>query len=159
MSGRMVMFSDGDITFMYRVGGIAVHGGRLLVERDVRHGFCFVPGGRVEYGESAVEALAREAREEFGEDVQIGRLVITADNLFELDGVRYQEVGLYFLMEFASGSGILAHEGAFEAEEPGLQYQWLPLDELEDANLQPAFLIERVRAIPRAAEYIAHADP
>ena len=158
MSGRMVMFSDGGLTFMYRVGGIAVHGERLLVERNVRQGFCFVPGGRVEYGESAVEALAREAREEFGEDVQIGRLVIAADNLFELDGIRYQEIGLYFLMEFASGSGILAHEGVFEAQEPGLRYQWLPLDELEDANLQPAFLIERVRAIPRATEYITHTD-
>ena len=158
MSGRMIMFSDGGLTFMYRVGGIAVHGGRLLVERNVRLSFCFVPGGRVEYGESAVEALAREAREEFGEDVHIGRLVIAADNLFELDGIRYQEIGLYFLMEFASGSGILAHEGTFEAEEPGLQNQWLPLDELEAANLQPAFLIERVRAIPRATEYIAHSD-
>lgn len=158
MSGRMIMFSDGGLTFMYRVGGIAVHGGRLLVERNVRLSFCFVPGGRVEFGESAVEALAREAREEFGEDVHIGRLVIAADNLFELDGIRYQEIGLYFLMEFATGSGILAHEGVFEAEEPGLQYQWLPLDELEDANLQPAFLIERVRAIPRATEYIAHSD-
>lgn len=154
----MVMFSHGDLTFMYRVGGIAVHGGRLLVERNVRNDFCFVPGGRVEYGESAVEALAREAREEFGEDVQIGRLVIAADNLFKLDGIRYQEIGLYFLMQFATGSGILAHDGAFEAEEPGLRYQWLPLDELEDANLQPAFLIERVRAIPQAAEYITHAD-
>lgn len=158
MSGQMVMFSHGDLTFMYRVGGIAVHGGRLLVERNVRNDFCFVPGGRVEYGESAVEALAREAREEFGEDVQIGRLVIAADNLFKLDGIRYQEIGLYFLMQFATGSGILAHDGAFEAEEPGLRYQWLPLDELEDANLQPAFLIERVRAIPQAAEYITHAD-
>lgn len=158
MSGKMIMFSEGGITFMYRVGGIAVHEGRLLVERDVRHGFCFVPGGRVEYGENAVDALAREAREEFGEDVRIGRLVIAADNLFELDGVRYQEVGLYFLMSFAPGSGVLGRGGAFEAEEPGHRYEWLPLDELEDADLQPRFLIERVRAIPQATEYIAHVD-
>lgn len=158
MSGRMIMFSEDGITFMYRVGGIAVHGGRLLVERNVRHGFCFVPGGRVEYGENAVDALAREAREEFGEDVRIGRLVIAADNLFELDGVRYQEIGLYFLMSFAPGSGVLGRSGAFEAEEPGLRYEWLPLDELENADLQPRFLVERVRAIPQAAEYIAHVD-
>ena len=45
---------------MYRVGGIASYDGHLLVEHDARHGFCFVPGGRVEYGENAVEALARE---------------------------------------------------------------------------------------------------
>ena len=159
MSGRMIMFSDGGITFMYRVGGIAVHEGRLLVERDIHHRFCFVPGGRVEYGENAVNALAREAREEFGEDVRIGRLVTATDNLFELDGVRYQEVGLYFLMSFAPESGVLARGGAFEAEEPGLRYEWLPLDELEDADLKPSFLIDRVRTIPQATEYIAHVDP
>ena len=62
----MVMFSNGEITFMYRVGGIAVHDGRLLVEHDVKRGFCFVPGGRVEYGENAVQALSRELDEEFG---------------------------------------------------------------------------------------------
>ena len=80
----MVMFSNGEITFIYRVGGIALHDGRLLVEQNLRHGFSFVPGGRVEYGENAVLALSRELQEEFGGDVQIGRLVIVADNLFEL---------------------------------------------------------------------------
>ncbi len=62
----MVMFSNGEITFMYRVGGIALHEGRLLVEQNLRHGFCFIPGGRVEYGENAVLALSRELQEEFG---------------------------------------------------------------------------------------------
>ena len=66
----MVMFSNGEITFMYRVGGIALHEGRLLVEHNLRHGFSFVPGGRVEYGENAIQALSRELQEEFGGDVQ-----------------------------------------------------------------------------------------
>ena len=109
----MVMFSNGEITFMYRVGGIAVHEGRLLVEHNVKHGFCFVPGGRVEYGESAVQALSRELDEELGGGVQIGRLVIVADNMFELDGIRYQEVSLYFLMDFPPEHPILGREGTF----------------------------------------------
>ena len=56
----MVMFSNGEITFMYRVGGIALHEGRLLVEHNVRHGFSFVPGGRVEYGEGTAPLQAHE---------------------------------------------------------------------------------------------------
>ena len=53
MTDGMIMMSAGEITFMYRVGGIAVYDGWLLVEHNVKHRFCFVPGGRVEYGENA----------------------------------------------------------------------------------------------------------
>ena len=145
---------------MYRVGGLAVHDGRLLIEHNVRHGFCFVPGGRVEYGENAVQALSRELDEEFGGDVQIGRLVIVADNLFELNGLRYQEVGMYFLMNFHPGHYILGREGHFEAEEPNLVYQWLPLNELEEMKLMPGFLRELVRDIPQTPKYViqSHID-
>ena len=132
---------------MYRVGGIAVHDGRLLVEHDARHGFCFVPGGRVEYGENAVEALARELREELGEDVKIGRLLLVADNLFEIDSDRFQEISLYFLIEFALGSSIFERDDTFEGGESGTVFQWIPLDETEQANLLPPFLCQRVRAI------------
>ena len=154
----MVMFSNGEITFMYRVGGIAIHDGRLLVEHNVKHGFCFIPGGRVEYGENAVQALSRELDEEFGSGVQIGRLVIVADNLFELDGIRYQEAGLYFLMEFDPGHYILGREGEFEAEEPNLVYQWLPLNELEEVELFPRFLRNLVLDIPQTPKYVIQSD-
>ncbi len=154
----MVMFSNGEITFMYRVGGIAVHEERLLVEHDVKHDFCFVPGGRVEYGENAVQALSRELEEELGGSVQIGRLVIVADNLFELDGIRYQEAGLYFLMEFPSGHPIVGREGRFEAAEPNLVYEWVPLDELEEEKLFPRFLRELALNIPQTPKYVIQSD-
>ena len=154
----MVMFSNGEITFMYRVGGIALHEGRLLVEHNVRHGFSFVPGGRVEYGENAVQAFSRELQEEFGGDVRIGRLAIVADNLFELDDVRYQEVGMYFMMEFGPGHYVLDRQGVFEAEEPNLVYQWLPLNELEEAALFPRFLRKLVRDIPQTPKYVIQSD-
>ena len=154
----MVMFSNGEITFMYRVGGIAVHDGRLLVEHNVKHDFCFVPGGRVEYGENAVQALSRELDEEIGGGVEIGRLVIVADNLFELDGIRYQEALLYFVLDFAPGHPILGREGKFEAEEPNLVYEWLPLDRLEEEELFPRFLRELVLDIPQTPKYVIQSD-
>ena len=158
MTNDMVMFSNGEITFMYRVGGIAVYDGRLLVEHNVKHGFCFVPGGRVEYGENAVQALSRELQEEFGGDVRIGRLVIVADNLFELDGIRYQAAELYFVMEFPPGHYVLGREGLFEAQEPNLVYQWLPLDKLEEAELYPRFLREFVWDIPQTPKYVIQSE-
>ncbi len=144
---------------MYRVGGIAVHDGHLLVEHAVKRGFCFVPGGRVEYGENAVDALARELREELGEKATIGRLVLVADNLFQLDGNWFQEVSLYFLIEFPTGSRVLDRNGTFEGGESGTVFQWIALAEVEQANLLPPFLRQCVIDSPESTEYITHAEP
>ena len=148
------MASDGETTFMYRVGGIAVHEGHLLVERNVIHDYCFVPGGRVEYGESAAEALARELYEELGEKVEVGRLVLVTDNFFEHGDERFQEVALYFLITFVPGSKILSQDGVFEGAEPGTVFQWIRVDEAEQAVLFPELLRARVRAIPQTPEYL-----
>ena len=82
--------------------------------------------------------------------------VLVADNLFELDGHRFQELGLYFLVEFATGSEIPGRDGDFEGTERGTVFQWIRLDELEEANLLPIFLRERVREIPQRPEYVSH---
>ncbi len=158
MTDRMIMSSNREITFMYRVGGIAVYEGHLLVEHNVKHDFCFVPGGRVEYGENAIEALTREVREELGEEVRVSRLVLVADNLFKLDNDRFHEVALYFLVEFAPGSKILDRDGIFEGNESGTKFQWVPLDEVEQVSLFPAFLRERVRGIPQTPEYVVASE-
>ena len=158
MTSEMIMMSDGEITFMYRVGGIAIYDGRLLVEHNLRHRFCFVPGGRVEYGENATDALGREVREELGEEVQIGRLVLVTDHLFELGGDRFQEVALYFLIEFAPGSKAPSREGVFEGKEPGTIFQWIRLGDVHYAELFPTFLRDRVRDLPQSPEYVVHAE-
>ena len=126
----MIMFTRDGLTFMYRVGGIAIHDGRVLVEQAIGKGFCFLPGGRVEFGENASDALRREVREELGEPATIGRLLITADNLFELDGRRMQEVSLYFLVELDEDSPILDRDDMFEGAEPNVVLEWIPVDEL-----------------------------
>ncbi len=158
MDDRMIMFTRDGLTFMYRVGGIAIHDGRVLVQQAVGKGFCFLPGGRVEFGENASDALRREVREELGEPATIGRLLITADNLFDLDGRRIQEVNLYFMVELDENSPILGRDGMFEGAEPNVVLEWIPIDELERANLKPEFLQEQIRDLPRAPLYVIRED-
>ena len=74
----------------------------------------------MEYGENAVEALARETREELSEEVETERLILVADNLFELDDDRFQEIALYFLIGFLRGSKILGRDGVLRGNEPGI---------------------------------------
>ncbi|MEV6860893.1 NUDIX domain-containing protein [Streptosporangium subroseum] len=64
------------------VGAIVVDSGRILLIRRGHppgEGLWSVPGGRVEPGESDVEAVAREVLEETGLSIVPGRLAGTVD--------------------------------------------------------------------------------
>ncbi len=87
---------------------------RILLTRRSDNGRWCLPGGRMEPGESATEACARELREETGLDASIGRLIgvySSPDWLLEYaDGNRFQVLGLCFEAEPTGGKLALSDE-------------------------------------------------
>jgi 8-oxo-dGTP diphosphatase len=90
------------------VGGVVVADGKaLLVKRahDPRKGEWSLPGGRVELGETLVDATRREIREETGLDVDIGPIVEIFDRIHRDNGrVRYHFVIVDFLCTCTGGT-------------------------------------------------------
>ena len=71
------------------VAGVIVRDGKiLLVRRGVEpsKGKWSIPGGSVEWGETLVEALKREAFEETGLEIEVGELAGVYDLMIESDG-------------------------------------------------------------------------
>lgn len=48
----MITFDRGNLRFSYRIAGVAICDGKVLVQQPVEGGFCFLPGGRAELQES-----------------------------------------------------------------------------------------------------------
>jgi ADP-ribose pyrophosphatase YjhB (NUDIX family) len=67
--------------FGVRVSGVAMHRGLVLLSRAEKDNFWSLPGGRCEMMEPSGNALRREMREELGCDVQVERLLWTAETL------------------------------------------------------------------------------
>jgi 8-oxo-dGTP pyrophosphatase MutT (NUDIX family) len=85
--------------------------------------FVRLLGGSIEFGESAVNAVQREMREELGSELESPGLLGVMENRFELDGVPGHEVLFVF-------SGTLSTASLYTMEEipildvPGLRARW-----------------------------------
>src|SRR5690348_17531423 len=89
---RMITFEREHIRFNYRIAGVTIRDGKVLVQQPERGGFCFLPGGRAELLESASETLRREMQEELHVDATIGRLLWIVENFFAFEGRDFHEL-------------------------------------------------------------------
>ena len=156
----MITFDRGNLRFSYRVGGVAIRDGKVLLQQPVEGGFCFLPGGRAELQESAGETLRREMQEELHADVVVERLLWVVENFFERGGKTFHELGLYFLMTFPDDSSVGDTSKTFLVEEVNHKFvlQWYALDSLDSVQVYPSFLQTALQALPDGTEHIVHID-
>lgn len=156
----MIILARGDKRFSVRVAAAIIHQGRVLLQNAENDDFWVLPGGRAEVMEPAREGVAREMREELGEDVSVGRLLWVVDNFFRYGQSDWHEIGLYWLASLPETSSLVNCESFHGAEERGARFtcQWRGLDSLHRVRLYPSFLTEGLAALPDSAQYIIHRD-
>ena len=81
-----------------------------------------LPGGRVEFGESAASALVREIGEELGCSAVCGNLMFVAENFFPYAGERLHEIGLYFGVVLAPASSAMGAISVFTGRRRNLSF-------------------------------------
>ncbi|GCE04621.1 NUDIX hydrolase [Dictyobacter aurantiacus] len=161
----MIKFKTPSHKFTYRVGGIAIHEGRVLCQKatlDPRGVFWFLPGGRAELGESSQETLRREIQEELGEQAHIGGLLYVVENFFS-DGIDHHEISLYFELAFPPDSYLYQQAGPFEQpeemENQPLIFDWLPLADLpHQLWIRPHFFCTALQSLPAHTQHIILPD-
>jgi len=97
------------------VGAIIVAaGGRLFLSRrgpeaKNERGLWEFPGGSVEFGETLVDALKREVREEYGVEIEVGELLDVVDHMLPEAGQHW--VSPTFLCRLRSGEPAIREPG------------------------------------------------
>ncbi|MBT4768754.1 MAG: NUDIX domain-containing protein [Phycisphaerae bacterium] len=124
-------------TFHYIVRGIIRDGEYLLLCKQRNDTYTFLPGGHVEFGESATTALAREVHEELGVHATVGQFVGALENGW--DG--QFEISLFFEMNDHDLSASSTPQPASDAE-AHLEFVWVNRTQLAEANIMPAMLSE-----------------
>ncbi|UWZ83228.1 NUDIX hydrolase [Occallatibacter riparius] len=98
------------------VGAVIVQEGRVLLVqrgREPMKGRWTIPGGLIEIGESLLEAVVRETREETGLDIEPIELVELLDRIHREEGrVRYHYVIADYLCRVTGGTLAAADDAA-----------------------------------------------
>lgn len=125
---------SGEIEILAR--GLCVQDGQVLVCQTAGAKITYLPGGHVEFGESAPVALVRELQEECGVEVRAGALLGVIEHTFIQKGERHCEVNLVFAMQAPT----LRPRHPVPTLEAHLSFAWIPLADLAASPLEPAAL-------------------
>jgi 8-oxo-dGTP diphosphatase len=116
------------------VGAVVFKEGKILAIKrgqEPSKGLWSIPGGRIELGETAQEAARREVREECSIEVQIERVLDSANNIIrdENGRIRYHFVIIDLLARYVSGE--------IKAESDAIECTWVTPREMAELDLTP----------------------
>ncbi|MGG2028802.1 NUDIX domain-containing protein [Gottfriedia sp. S16(2024)] len=120
-------------TFHHLVRGIFLKDNKVLLAQAKGFTNSFLPGGHVEFGESARDALIREIKEELGIYCTVGNFLGVVEHKWEKKGILHCEINQVFEVkcnEFHYNSNL-------ESNESNLEFLWCDGADLEEMNLQP----------------------
>lgn len=121
-----------------RATGVLVEDGALLLEHMVlhEHSHWTLPGGKLEYGETLQQCLAREMREETGLAVEVGDLLYVCDRFH---GLGSHVVDMSFLVKRSDDSAPL--QVVPPATDDGIvAVELVPFDQLENYGFAQRFI-------------------
>ena len=114
--------------------GVCIIDGKVLLCRAKGGATTYLPGGHIEFGETAKVALEREVKEELGVDSSAGEFLGVVENAFTQKGRQHAEINLVYRLTLAPG----VKPEELKSQEGWIEFEWCPLGALDEANLLPA---------------------
>lgn len=147
-----ITFKTPEGVFNYRVCAIIISNERLLVMKDERSPYYYLPGGRVTLHETAEKAVLREIKEELEINAKIVRPLWLNQSFFteDVNHEKYHELCLYFLID-VSATDLLSRGNNFVLTENGRHhhiFSWMPFCELNKNYFYPGFIKKRIFNLP-----------
>ncbi|RIJ66973.1 NUDIX hydrolase [Rummeliibacillus sp. POC4] len=148
-----IVFKREQGIFNYRVAGVLIKDGHVLIHKNVDDSFWALPGGRVKISEEAQIGLQREFQEELGIDVQIERLLWSVENFFEYNDTHFHEIGFYYQVTANDDYEVNA-KPFYGIEGERLIYKWIPISQLDKVKIYPEFLKSEIKDTHNCPKHI-----
>jgi 8-oxo-dGTP pyrophosphatase MutT (NUDIX family) len=156
----MITFTQESTRFNFRVAGVVVRDGHILLGYPENGPFWVLPGGRAELLETSQESLEREISEELGCAGRAGELLWIVENFFTLNGVAFHELGMYYRIYLPEDSRLCDLAAVQEIDDGGSHwiFRWHEITSLTEIAVRPAFLTQELRSLPAAPRHVVVQD-
>ena len=137
-----ILFKTDEDVFSYRVGGLLIRDGKVLMQKATDDDGYAIIGGHVAFGETTAETIVREYKEEIGADIKVERLFMVNESFFPWGSRPCQQINLYYLVSLKDETQIPL-DGTFKAldelgnERIELDICWIPLEDVPNKKIYP----------------------
>ena len=158
-----ILFKTEDAVFSYRVAGICVENGRVLLQTTTGEDRSFAfPGGHVAFNETNAETLWREFREEIGAEVRVGELKWVAEIFFPWGKKPCHQICLYYLVEIVDGTtprdGVFSGEEQLEGRNFGLEFHWVPIEKVKALEVYPVQAAQLLEKLDEGVQHFVYRE-
>ncbi len=137
-----LFFKTENFVFSYRLAGVLIRNGKVLLHRTLKDpGYAF-PGGHATFPESNEETLIREFKEEISADIVVKDLKWVGEIFFPWQGKPCQQICLFYQIDLLDETQV-PQDGSFLARESfdgktfDLEFSWVSMEEIDTILLYP----------------------
>ena len=142
--------------FRLRAGALPIHDGKILFVKCGVSDYYYVMGGAIQMCENSKDCIEREVVEETGVNAKADRLALITENFFtgaggSIDKFDCHTIEFYYLMHLSDEQVRSCKTTTDEGEE----LVWLPIKDIQNYNVKPAFVKERMAEI-LSSDHVLH---
>ena len=157
-----ILFKTEEYIFSYRVAGICINNGKVLLQKPTNDNAFAFPGGHVEFGETNAQTLIREFKEEIGVDILVGDLKWVAEIFFPWGDRRCHQICLYYIVDITSNNipleGMFVGKEKIEGRKFDLEFHWIPISDLNKIDVYPTNVVELMNKIDGGVQHFVYQE-
>lgn len=156
-----ILIKTDDYIFSYRVAGILIKNGKILLQKPLNDKGYSIPGGHIAFGELSSETLIREFKEEIKADVKTERLIMVGELFWPWGSKPCQQISFYYEISLYNENQIPL-EGTFPAyddfgnKRTDLEFSWIDLNEINNLMVYPTNIKEDLLSLPKELKYFVY---
>ena len=129
-----ILFKNDHFVFSYRVGGILIRNGKILLQRPKNDDYSII-GGHVAAMETSIETLKREFEEELHTKIEVDNLLAIGEIYFPWGKRPCHQICLYYNVHLVNDDipldGVFHGYDELDNERIDLDFCWVRLEELK----------------------------